>query len=88
MKNFLLGATVMLLFAFSSPQMQRVVTVPAKPKATVVKVWSKSELDMDEIQHYIQAGVKDGYIVKSVSVAQGGVMNERIGKAILIMEKY
>jgi hypothetical protein len=86
MKNqiipFLLGGLIFISIAASTSNFM--VVQPAKPTVTVVQSFRTIYGLEKDIKNYIDAMVKQGYIVKEVVMMD----DESMSKGIVVMEKY
>jgi len=86
MKNqiipFLLGGLIFISIAASTSNFM--VVQPAKPTVTVVQSFRTIYGLEKDIKNYIDAMVKQGYIVKEVVMMD----DENWSKGIVVMEKY
>lgn len=86
MKNqiipFLLGGLVFITIAATAPNFE--IMQPARPTVTEVKTFRTIMGMESDIKTYIDAKVKQGYIVKTVSMMD----DETFSKGIVVMEKY
>ena len=86
MKNqiipFLLGGLISISIAASTSNFM--VVQPAKPTVTVVQSFRTIYGLEKDIKNYIDAMVKQGYIVKEVVMMD----DESMSKGIVVMEKY
>lgn len=80
--SFLLGVMSILFIAASSDTFQ--IVQPKKPSLTEVKSFRSLMGLESELKQYIEAKVKEGYIVKSVAMMD----DETFSKAIVVVEKY
>jgi len=80
--SFLLGGLIFLSIAASTANFM--VVQPAKPVVTEVKAFRTFVGMENDIKTYIDAKVKQGYIVKSVAIMD----DETFSKGIVVMEKY
>lgn len=86
MKNkiipFLLGGLVFITIAATAPNFE--IMQPARPTVTLVESFRSVYGLEKEMKTFIDAKVKQGYIVKSVSMMD----DETFSKGIVVMEKY
>ena len=78
----MLGAALMLCIAATTQTLT--TTQPATPKAVVVQDFRVIFGLEKDIKKFIDQKVKEGYIVKSVSMMD----DETVSKGIVVMEKY
>lgn len=85
MKNILnlIGAGVIVMLLLSN-NVQEQSTKPATPKMVLVKDFHNMYHIQTDITKYIQTNVKNGYIVKSVSMSE----YEGWQRAVVVLEKY
>jgi len=79
---FLLGCLVFMSIAASTATFM--VVQPMKPKFTLVKSFRAKYFIENEVKTYIESKVREGYIVKSISM----IDDESWSKGIVVMEKY
>lgn len=83
--SFLLGMVVMTLVAASSITMYEMVeTKPKVPAKVLVQTFRSMSYMEAEVKTFIDAKVKEGWIVKSVAIME----DEDRSKGIVILEKY
>ena len=80
--SFMLGAALRLCIAATTQTLT--TTQPATPKAVVVQDFRVIFGLEKDIKKFIDQKVKEGYIVKSVSMMD----DETVSKGIVVMEKY
>lgn len=69
----------------STTVQQSVITVkPATPKVTITKAFRQYYNIQDDVEAFIRANVRQGYVVKAVSMAE----DDGRQRAIVVMEKY
>ena len=79
---FLLGCLVFMSIAASTDTFMTVK--PMKPKFTLVKSFRSMYFIENEVKTYIESKIKEGYIVKSISM----IDDNNWSKGIVVMEKY
>jgi hypothetical protein len=85
MKNTILSIILGMFIAISIQATTGIMSVkPVKPKSTIVKSFRAVYQIEQEIEDYTKAQIKNGYIVKCLSISE----DESRSKAVLIMEKY
>lgn len=85
MKNVLYFLLGIFLITLTSAATVSVMTVkPAKPKTFIVKNF-KYEYNADEVEIYIKARLKEGWILKEAEAANSGGHD---ACWIVVMEKY
>jgi hypothetical protein len=76
-----------LLLSSSTSATQSVITVkPALPKVVITKGFHSYYNIQDEVVEHIRANTKQGYVVKSVAMTEGGSKGWQ--RAVVVMEKY
>lgn len=79
------GIVAVTAFSSSISQQQSVITVkPAIPKVTITKAFRQFYNIQDDVEAFIRANVRQGYIVKAVAIAEDNGSQ----RAIVVMEKY
>lgn len=85
MKNlFYFIAGVLFITLISATTVSIMTVKPATPKATIVKDFRAVYGLEQEMRTFILSKVKEGYIVKSVSMMD----DETFSKGIIVLEKY
>ena len=80
-----MGLAALMSTLSYSPQQQTVITVkPALPKYTIIKSFRQYYDIQNDVEAFIRANVKQGYILKSVSMAE----DDGRQRAVVVMEKY
>lgn len=80
---FILGALMMICIS-STTEPPIVHTIPATPKSVIVKDFTNHTTLQQDTHDFILKKVKEGYMVKSVTVWNGDTWSH----AIIVMEKY
>ena len=80
--SFVLGCALVLLVSANGSYYQ--IFQPKQPTVTEVKTFRTLAFMERDIKTYIDAKVKQGYIVKSVAIMDDSDWS----KAIVVMEKY
>lgn len=71
----------------STSATQSVITVkPALPKVVITKGFHSYYNIQDAVVEHIRANTKQGYVVKSVAMTEGGSKGWQ--RAVVVMEKY
>jgi hypothetical protein len=85
MKNlFYFIAGVLFITLISATTVSIMTVKPATPKSVLIKsFWSYSGIQED-VEKFIKNSVKQGYIVKTVSVSS----DTNYQRAVVVMEKY
>ena len=83
--SFLAGAIIIILLA-ATPQIQSVVFKPQRPASVYVQEFGHSEHVAQDICEYINRKLKEGYIVKSITMCGTSYNGGETG--IVVMEKY
>lgn len=85
MKNlFYFIAGVFFITLISATTVSVMTVKPDVPKSTIVKTFRTMYRMEDDIEEYINAMVKNGYVVKSVAMMNDGSRSN----GIVVVEKY
>lgn len=81
--TFLLGAAVMLCFAYKINE-ERVYVIPERPVSVIVQDFRTTFGLEKEMKQFIESKIREGYQVKSVAIMD----DENWSKGIVVMERW